>query len=50
VQRWSRLGLESAGKVNGNLEIQVSDNGSGIPDEIKEKIFEPFFTTNGLTG
>jgi len=25
--------------------ISVQDNGSGIPDEIKDKIFEPFFTT-----
>ena len=25
--------------------ITVKDNGSGIPDAIKEKIFQPFFTT-----
>jgi two-component system, NtrC family, sensor kinase len=27
------------------IEISVKDNGSGIPDAIKEKIFQPFFTT-----
>jgi len=27
------------------IEIQVTDNGDGIPAAIKEKIFQPFFTT-----
>jgi len=27
------------------IEISVKDNGSGIPEEIKNKIFQPFFTT-----
>jgi two-component system NtrC family sensor kinase len=27
------------------IEIRIRDNGTGIPDEIKEKIFNPFFTT-----
>ena len=27
------------------LEIKVIDNGTGMPDEIKEKILLPFFTT-----
>ncbi len=29
----------------GNVEIQVIDNGKGIPPENKDKIFDPFFTT-----
>ncbi len=28
-----------------NIKISISDNGTGIPNEIKEKIFDPFFTT-----
>ena len=28
-----------------NVVIEVKDNGSGIPDGIKEKIMQPFFTT-----
>lgn len=28
-----------------NVYISVTDNGSGIPDDVKQHIFEPFFTT-----
>jgi signal transduction histidine kinase len=31
--------------ANSQLLIAVKDNGSGIPQDIKEKIFQPFFTT-----
>jgi len=31
--------------LNGTVEIAVRDNGSGVPDSIREKIFQPFFTT-----
>ncbi len=30
---------------NEGIKVEVSDSGSGIPPEIKEKIFEAFFTT-----
>jgi signal transduction histidine kinase len=30
---------------NGHVQIKVTDNGPGMPDEVKTKIFEPFFTT-----
>lgn len=30
---------------NRNLVFSIHDNGSGIPDEIRDKILDPFFTT-----
>ena len=30
------------------LMIAVSDNGCGIPEQLKEKVFDPFFTTKDV--
>ncbi len=41
--------IRISAKKDGNwAEIQVADNGCGIPDEMCPKIFEPFFTTKDV--
>jgi signal transduction histidine kinase len=40
-------GVDLRGRLNrrGNVVIELSDNGPGIPEELAKKIFVPFFTT-----
>jgi CheY-like chemotaxis protein len=35
---------------NEKLQLRFSDNGMGMPEDVRQKIFEPFFSTKGLHG
>ncbi|HYA13477.1 MAG TPA: PAS domain S-box protein [Syntrophales bacterium] len=47
---WIRLRVATGDKYPNRHVIEVSDNGYGMDEKIKEKIFDPFFTTKASVG
>ena len=42
-----QISCESAGD---RLRLQFGDNGTGMPEDVRQKIFDPFFSTKGAQG
>ena len=49
MPRGGRLSI-TCGRNESRLQLQFSDNGMGMPEEVRQKIFEPFFSTKGAHG
>lgn len=43
--KWAEYPIGVGGSSEKRISITISDNGSGIPQNIVDKIFQPFFTT-----
>lgn len=41
----NRVFIRTEAGPKGHVTIEISDNGPGIPEDIRESIFDPFFTT-----
>lgn len=48
ARRHERAPPEACAAGRPTVEIAVTDNGPGIPDDIRSRIFDPFFTTKAI--
>jgi len=40
-----RIGIEARRVADGWVEVRLSDDGCGIPEDLGIRVFDPFFTT-----
>lgn len=48
-ERGARITIQSR-REDGFVQVSISDNGRGMPADVKERMFEPFFTTRQSSG
>jgi signal transduction histidine kinase len=47
ARKGARIRLKTS-RDDHHAHVEISDNGPGIPEEVKSRIFEPFFTTKSV--
>jgi signal transduction histidine kinase len=45
VSAGGRSSLDAATTPAGGILVRISDDGPGVPDDVRDRIFDPFFTT-----
>jgi len=40
-----RVSIETRPAVDGGVEVEIADNGPGVPASLRARVFDPFFTT-----
>lgn len=45
IPRYEPTVIVATRLLNDKVEIRVSDNGNGVPEQVRDKILQPFFTT-----
>ena len=43
-----RITIETALAEDGQIRVEITDNGTGIPPDVLPRIFDPFFTTRAI--